>query len=67
MTEWIPSKNVEKIRSDDEFEEAFGLPLGFNSLKGYQSVSCLSTVISFFKSTISSSISLRRSCASSLR
>jgi Mg/Co/Ni transporter MgtE len=31
MAEWIRSKSVEKIRSDDEFEEAFGLPLGFNS------------------------------------
>jgi hypothetical protein len=31
MAEWIRSKSVEKIRSDEEFEEAFGMPLGFNS------------------------------------
>ena len=30
MTEWIRSKSAEKIRNDDEFEEAFGLPLGFS-------------------------------------
>jgi hypothetical protein len=35
MTEWIRLKSLEKMRSDDEFEEAFGLPLGFNSLEGY--------------------------------
>jgi hypothetical protein len=29
MTEWIRSKSAEKIRSDDEFEEAFGMPVGF--------------------------------------
>ena len=31
MTEWIQSKSAEKIRSDDEFEEAYGMPLGFIS------------------------------------
>ena len=29
MTEWIRSKSAKKIRSDDEFEEAFGMPVGF--------------------------------------
>jgi hypothetical protein len=29
MSEWIRSKSAEKIRSDEEFEEAFGLPIGF--------------------------------------
>ena len=29
ITEWIRSKSAEKIRSDDEFEEAFGMPVGF--------------------------------------
>ena len=33
MTEWIRSKSKEKIQSDDEFEEAYGMPLGFNSLE----------------------------------
>ena len=33
MTEWVRSKSTEKIRSDDEFEEAFGLPTGFNTLE----------------------------------
>ena len=31
MTNWIRSNSMEKIKSDDEFEEAFGMPLGFNS------------------------------------
>jgi hypothetical protein len=38
ITEWIRSKSAEKIRSDDEFEEAFGMPVGFNTLEGYSSV-----------------------------
>ena len=29
MTEWILAKSGEEIRSDDEFEEAFGMPVGF--------------------------------------
>ena len=35
MTEWIRSKSREKNKSDDEFEEAYGLPLGFNTLESY--------------------------------
>ena len=29
ITEYIRSKSVEKIKNDEEFEEAFGLPVGF--------------------------------------
>lgn len=30
MTEWIRSKSADKIRGDDDqFEEAYGLPMGF--------------------------------------
>jgi hypothetical protein len=31
MTDWIRSKSREKIQTDDDFEEAYGMPLGFNS------------------------------------
>ena len=29
ITEWIGSKSAEKIRTDEEFNEAYGLPMGF--------------------------------------
>lgn len=29
MTEWIRSKSAEKIKSDDQFDEAYGFPIGF--------------------------------------
>lgn len=29
MAEWIRSKSAEKILNDDQFEEAYGLPIGF--------------------------------------
>lgn len=29
MTEWIRSKSAEKIKSDDQFGEAYGFPIGF--------------------------------------
>ena len=31
MKEWIHLKSAEKIGSDNDFNEAFGMPLGFNS------------------------------------
>ena len=29
ITEWTGSKSAEKRKNDEEFEEAFGLPVGF--------------------------------------